>query len=358
MVKLGNLDLLPFQSRLNIEGLEFEALVQSVKENGVLEPLLVRQKGERFEVMAGGRRMRAAQCAGLAEVPCVVEVADDERAMDIHFIENLHRADLTDEEKRTSLGNYARIRKLNAKQIVERLHVNYSWVIKYLPSEFKDEKMAALGQKGGEAKAEAVATRRVAEAQTVKTQDMQICEVHGTASSDTDFITILGKPRRLCGRCRLDYPNNTLRYESHFRHLNGESKTLEERLKPKYESAYKETAEYRKAQMSPQKSKAEEAIVQGLRAEGFKVTIDQVVYVVPTIPDAIIELASERMAYIYVDGVDVHTGKQKDKDDSLRKWLQLKEPNSLIIPVDVQNGSPQEIAEKIVEIKESLKWAK
>jgi len=320
MVKLGNLDLLPFQSRLNIEGLEFEALVASVKENGVLEPLLVRQKGERFEVMAGGRRMRAAQCAGLSDVPCVVEVADDERAMDIHFIENFHRADLTEEEKRVSLGNYARIRKLNAKQIVERLHVNYSWVIKYLPSEFKDEKMAELGHKGGEAKAEAVATRRVAEAQTVKTQDMVICEFCHIASSDIQTEVVNSKPRKLCVRCQGNFVLAPERFTAFFRNVNGESKTLAERLAEKPGPAFKEKWEHKLGTMQTDDPKVERIFseeAQALGLHGFRVKPE--IPVISVWPD---NFHVETKTLFWMDNEELHEGKRADKDDQYRAILE------------------------------------
>ncbi len=315
MVKLCDLDLLPFQSRLNIEGLEFEALVHSIKENGVLEPLLVRPKGERFEVMAGGRRLRAAQCAGLSEVPVRVEEADDDKAMDIHFIENLHRADLTEEEKRTSLGNYARIRKLDAKQIAEKLQMSYSWVVKYLPSEFKDEKMSALGQAGGVA---SVASRR--EAQPVKTQDMVTCEYCGLSSSETQPVTVNSKPRQLCPRCVEVQKKVPERFTAHFFHKNGENKTLEERLKQKPEKPYTDSWEHRLGTMQTNDPEAEkifdeEAAKLGLH--GFRVHPEIPVIVVT--PD---RFHVEKNTLFWMDNLELHKGKRADKDDVYRAMLE------------------------------------
>lgn len=315
MVKLGNLDLLPFQSRLNIEGLEFEALVHSVKENGVLEPLLVRQKGERFEVMAGGRRMRAAQCAGLSEVPCVVEVADDELAMDIHFIENLHRADLTGEEKRVSLGNYARIRKLDAKQIAERLNMSYSCVLLYLPSEFKDKVKAEAGKLGGEARS---ATSLVAH--TVKTQDMPKCGKCGFPVSETFPVTINSKVRQLCERCRDEYPKRPEHYNDFFRHENGESKSLEERLKHEPKSAYTEKWEHKLGTMKTCDPKVEQLFseeAQALGLHGFRVHPEIPVIVV--VPDNF-HVATNTL--FWMDNEDLHEGKRADKDEQYRGILE------------------------------------
>ncbi|MCC0016061.1 MAG: ParB/RepB/Spo0J family partition protein [Rhodobiaceae bacterium] len=76
---------------------DLQDLVNSVLEKGVVQPLLVRnspQGGGRFELIAGERRWRAAQRAGLHEVPCVIHDVDDREALELAIIENVQRADL------------------------------------------------------------------------------------------------------------------------------------------------------------------------------------------------------------------------------------------------------------------------
>jgi ParB family chromosome partitioning protein len=87
-----------FQPRRHFSEDELEALAQSVREKGVLQPLLVRPiEGETaaFELIAGERRWRAAQRAGLHEVPVLVRALSDVEALEIALIENLQREDLT-----------------------------------------------------------------------------------------------------------------------------------------------------------------------------------------------------------------------------------------------------------------------
>jgi ParB family chromosome partitioning protein len=87
-----------FQPRRRFNEDELEALAQSVREKGVLQPLLVRpidEPGAAFELIAGERRWRAAQRAGLHQVPVLVRTLGDIEALEIALIENLQREDLT-----------------------------------------------------------------------------------------------------------------------------------------------------------------------------------------------------------------------------------------------------------------------
>ena len=87
-----------FQPRRHFDEAELEALAQSVREKGVLQPLLVRPLADAdaaFELIAGERRWRAAQRAGLHQVPVLVRAFDDQAALEIALVENLQREDLT-----------------------------------------------------------------------------------------------------------------------------------------------------------------------------------------------------------------------------------------------------------------------
>ena len=78
-------------------------LTASIREKGILEPLLVRKVGGRFEIIAGERRYRAAVDAGLGEVPCVVRETSDAEMMELALVENLQRKDLTPFEEADGL---------------------------------------------------------------------------------------------------------------------------------------------------------------------------------------------------------------------------------------------------------------
>ena len=87
-----------FQPRRHFDSAAHSTLVASVKEKGVLEPILVRSlddSTDRYEIVAGERRWRAAQAAGLHLVPVVVKTMDDREALEVALVENLHRADLS-----------------------------------------------------------------------------------------------------------------------------------------------------------------------------------------------------------------------------------------------------------------------
>ena len=82
------------QPRKNFDKEKLEELAASIKEQGVLTPLIVRKLGENYEIIAGERRWRASQAAGLKEVPVVVRDYDDRQTAEIALIENLQREDL------------------------------------------------------------------------------------------------------------------------------------------------------------------------------------------------------------------------------------------------------------------------
>jgi len=84
----------PRNPRKSYDPVELDELVQSVREKGVVQPILVRPVGSEFEIIAGERRWRAAQKAGLHDVPVVVQEATDKEALELAIIENVQRTDL------------------------------------------------------------------------------------------------------------------------------------------------------------------------------------------------------------------------------------------------------------------------
>ncbi len=84
----------PNQPRTHFNETELEELSESIREHGVLQPLLVRKKGKRYEIIAGERRYQASKIAGLKELPVIVKDVDDKAVMELALIENLQRSDL------------------------------------------------------------------------------------------------------------------------------------------------------------------------------------------------------------------------------------------------------------------------
>jgi ParB family chromosome partitioning protein len=83
-----------FQPRSRFDEDELEALSRSIREQGVIQPLLVRRDGGGYELIAGERRLRAARRAGLEEVPVVVRSVSDEALLEMSIVENIQREDL------------------------------------------------------------------------------------------------------------------------------------------------------------------------------------------------------------------------------------------------------------------------
>jgi len=84
----------PLQPRQIVEDEALEELTNSIEAHGILQPLIVREAGKGYQIVAGERRWRAARRAGLRTVPCLVQTADDLQALELAMIENLQRDDL------------------------------------------------------------------------------------------------------------------------------------------------------------------------------------------------------------------------------------------------------------------------
>lgn len=93
-VALNRIRPCPFQPRKDFPEEALRELTDSIREQGIVQPLIVRARGEGFELIAGERRWRAAQLAGLAHVPVLVREADDTAALELALIENLQRENL------------------------------------------------------------------------------------------------------------------------------------------------------------------------------------------------------------------------------------------------------------------------
>lgn len=84
----------PNQPRTHFNETELEELSESIREHGILQPLLVRRKGDEFEIITGERRYQASKIAGLSELPVIIKDVDDQKMLELALIENLQRSDL------------------------------------------------------------------------------------------------------------------------------------------------------------------------------------------------------------------------------------------------------------------------
>lgn len=93
-LSIGDIVPNPNQPRTHFNETELNELSESIREHGVLQPLLVRKKGTKYEIIAGERRYQASKLADLTEVPVIIKDVDDQKMMALALIENLQRSDL------------------------------------------------------------------------------------------------------------------------------------------------------------------------------------------------------------------------------------------------------------------------
>lgn len=120
-VPLDRIRPCPLQPRQDFSPDGLQELADSIKEQGIVQPLLVRTKGEYFELIAGERRWRAAQLAGLKEVPVIVREADDTAALEIALIENLQRQNLNPIEEAQGYAHLMELFHLRQEDVAARV---------------------------------------------------------------------------------------------------------------------------------------------------------------------------------------------------------------------------------------------
>jgi ParB family chromosome partitioning protein len=111
----------PGQPRKRFDEARLEELAASIREHGVVEPILVRRNGQRYRIVAGERRWRAAQRAGLKEIPALVREATDAQAFELALVENLQRADLNAIEEAEAYQALVDEHGLTQEQVAERV---------------------------------------------------------------------------------------------------------------------------------------------------------------------------------------------------------------------------------------------
>lgn len=119
MIPIKDITPNPYQPRTKIEETDIKDLIASVKEKGIIEPIIVKRKDNKFILAAGERRLRAAQLAGLQEVPAVIRDLTDQELLEIGLIENLHRKDLTPIEEATAYNELSKKFGLTHDQIAK-----------------------------------------------------------------------------------------------------------------------------------------------------------------------------------------------------------------------------------------------
>ncbi len=110
----------PTQPRQHFDTASLNELAASIAANGVIQPLVVRRKGDGFELIAGERRWRASKMAGLLDVPVVVQEIADDKVLEIALIENIQRADLNPIETAQAFSRLVRELNLSHEEVGQR----------------------------------------------------------------------------------------------------------------------------------------------------------------------------------------------------------------------------------------------
>jgi len=131
-IPIDAIDPNPVQPRTVFQPERLQELAQSIKSNGVLQPLLVRRNGERFELIAGERRWRAARQAELSRVPAVIQDVSSDRVLEMSLIENIQREDLNPIEVAQAFDRLTRQHGLSHDDIASRTGKDRSTVTNML----------------------------------------------------------------------------------------------------------------------------------------------------------------------------------------------------------------------------------
>jgi ParB family transcriptional regulator, chromosome partitioning protein len=137
------ISLNPYQPRKNFDESKLEELIKSIREKGILQPLLVRESSGGYELIAGERRFRAAARIGLKEVPCRILKLSDEESLEIALLENVQRADLNCLEEAAGylklINDFSYTQEMLAEKIGKsRSHIANSLRLLSLPKEIQE----------------------------------------------------------------------------------------------------------------------------------------------------------------------------------------------------------------------------
>jgi ParB family chromosome partitioning protein len=131
-VPIDLIDRSPLQPRTNFDETKLDELAKSITANGVVQPVLLRRRGARFELIAGERRWRAAQRAGLTKVPAVVRDVADEKVLEIALIENIQREDLNPIEEARAYQKLIETLGLTQETVASKVGRDRSYITNYL----------------------------------------------------------------------------------------------------------------------------------------------------------------------------------------------------------------------------------
>lgn len=120
-IPVGALEPNPFQPRTILDPAKLSELAASIRESGIVQPILVRRHGERYQIVAGERRWRAAQAAGLATVPVVIREIPDARLLEVALVENIQRQELSPLEEAAAFQRLQEDLRLTQEEVAQKV---------------------------------------------------------------------------------------------------------------------------------------------------------------------------------------------------------------------------------------------
>jgi len=210
LLRVDEIDENPFQPRREFSESEIGSLAESLKAHDMLQPVLVRRVGTRWQLISGERRLRAAIQAGWNEIPARVRDADDRLVAELAIVENLQRKDLNAIEKALSFRRYLEQHQCTQEDLAQRLKIDRSTIANLvrlleLPDEIqvgvqKGEITAgharALLPLGDEGEQIGFATRIRAEGLSVRDIERMVQEKIQAADDPMSTVARSGKKKR------------------------------------------------------------------------------------------------------------------------------------------------------------------
>ncbi len=128
LLPIDLIDPNPFQPRQAFDATALEELAASIREHGVLEPVLVRPVGERYQIVVGERRFQASRIAGQTDIPSIIRPMDDMEAAFVSTVENLQREDLDIEDEARRFAYLLDLTGMSQRKLAEKLGINHIYL--------------------------------------------------------------------------------------------------------------------------------------------------------------------------------------------------------------------------------------
>lgn len=226
---IGLIDSNPYQPRQDFDKAEMRSLTESLQDHGLLQPVVVRRTGDRYQLIAGERRLRAAEMAGWTDVPAQVVEADDRQVAELAIVENLQRKDLNPLEKAASFQRYLEAYGCTQDELAGRLKLDRSTISNLIRLlELPEAIQAAVRQGrvsqgharallpiGDEREQVALAERIEREGWSVRQTETVVQEM--IDASDRPALTVIGVDGRPAGRSRRPQSEHVAALEQEFR---------------------------------------------------------------------------------------------------------------------------------------------